>query len=377
MEINFGGDRKDARDALAVHFPKHTAEEVARAAGALDGSSVLFSGHPHSHLFVQVTHPHLHTTRIFQWITPRTGKPFLSVEHANQEAHPQIRGQGHERFKEVLRRLKGVGVRHITVAAAAGDWGKKQAGGDSGYYVWPRYGFNGRLESHHLQALPPELVAKMKAAGKLDLHTLMAIPGAAAAWERAGSDVDNLHFDLRDGSEHQKRFEEYYRDRQQRTRGDDSGVRKVGGRSDAAGSGSRASAGNAAGTDSATAGGSGMDTVAKYSSDYAQALAGVRHGFVRNPLATKSAIEVREYTPVHINGDNWVWFQKRVLGRFPSVASVRANHPHLENASDLHNRHLTEQEKRQLGINMAEVESKEPAEEVSHDYPLKFSAALS
>lgn len=212
MEITHAGNPEVLNEALENLFPDHTPEDIAKAAGAVDGSKVeLYSG-DHNHIGVHFDHPHIEGFRNFQKIYPPKKPSQIVITHEAQTARGPLLGKGYKRFAEQIKHLHKLKVNRIVVGSGAGSKGAAE----NGFITWPKLGFNGEVGENQIATLPPELQAKLNEPGKNDFHTLFSLPGGPKAWEEVGTSTGRLHFDLTPGSEHLKRFENYYADRERR-----------------------------------------------------------------------------------------------------------------------------------------------------------------
>jgi hypothetical protein len=87
----------------------------------------------------------------------------------------------------------------------------------SGYYVWPRLGYDGDIEKETLAMMPPALRREIekiarKDGGKPRFAHLMMLPEGRTWWKENGHSVD-LEFDTRAGSRSREVLEGYVRER--------------------------------------------------------------------------------------------------------------------------------------------------------------------
>lgn len=155
----------------------------------MDGSTVEFTGHGGDELHVHISHPQLTATRVFHRTQDENGNPVLGVHHIRQDTAEEIRGGGRLRFAEQLGHLRAVGVGRIT-AHGAGDAEGAAAGHDSGFYAWPRFGFQGELSDEQFRSLSPELQRKMDAGGGRTFHHLFDA-GGGEQWRAKGTDTES------------------------------------------------------------------------------------------------------------------------------------------------------------------------------------------
>jgi hypothetical protein len=109
-------------------------------------------------------------------------------------------GWGAKKFLTLARGWQQAGFTEIFLTVADGNPRSKKY---TGYYVWPRWGFQGQMSKKQHDRLPPEL------RGSLDVQTLFARQGGRAAWRKFGSRLYAMTFDLREGSESWRLFQEY------------------------------------------------------------------------------------------------------------------------------------------------------------------------
>ncbi len=206
-------------------------ETVARAAGAIPGSTVNFRS-PHGDGSVEVIsrHPDLFTRRRF-W---KDENNRLMVDNILQELLPTtessaLRGEGHERFEDTLKHLQHLGVNGIHIPEAAGanfNQGRKRWNGG---VTWPTFGFQGELDESDFQKLPEHIQRMM--GNRRDTHSLFDIPGkyktgseedtktrhheksGREAWKDINGTVKNMYFDLSPNSPHMQRWNKYLTER--------------------------------------------------------------------------------------------------------------------------------------------------------------------
>lgn len=225
--VGLTGDRAKAAALLKRFFPDHSPQQVAAAAGmTLPHLRVNFFHAGDDTLGVEghgVGETHL--TRYFVADKDAAGNPTgtHTLRHESQWVDSQQKGDGHERFAEQLQhlsKLPSVSRIHIPIAAgsAEGNARRLPRHQTTGFYVWPRYGFQGKLEQYHLDNLSPEVVKRLE--GKpLDTHSLFDAEGGAEEWRTKGNHIEDLNFDLTPNSEHHKRFKAYYDQRNAKAAG--------------------------------------------------------------------------------------------------------------------------------------------------------------
>lgn len=206
------GDRKHTLATFKAMFPNVSPEQVARAAGAPDKSSVQFKGLKNGSLMVSIDHEDVAAERIFHKVTDADGKEHVVLEHAHQQGSESGRGKGYLRFADQLAHLRKIGVDHVRVMCGAGDAHSPEW---NGYYTWPRFGFDGKIANFQFRKLSPEVRDRMAGLPQT-FHSLFGVEGGADEWKKVGSDTGMLSFDTRPDSDHSKRFAAYYDDRSQR-----------------------------------------------------------------------------------------------------------------------------------------------------------------
>ena len=182
---------------------KLTNRQIASLAGAPDDAKVRVSSYGHGQMTLNVQHPQIESmTRTVR--RNASGKVIIhndifKVKPEFQQSAGKI---GLKCFAREAQNAHELGVSHIETYAFRvkgdinPDTGKERW---SGYYVWPRYGYEGpipqRLKGAHSwhHDLPPEL------RGATNISELMAHP-AGREWWRENGDAFDVEFDLTKGS---------------------------------------------------------------------------------------------------------------------------------------------------------------------------------
>jgi hypothetical protein len=108
-------------------------------------------------------------------------------------------GWGTKKFLELAKTWKELGYETIRIDPADGT---PRTPDRSGYYFWPKMGFDGRLSNAQLRRLRPLWLQECGGS----IANLMGLIGGPEAWKKYGSRLWNLTFDLREGSESWKRI---------------------------------------------------------------------------------------------------------------------------------------------------------------------------
>lgn len=212
IPVTIVGDFAKTNRLFRQFFPKATPEQVARAAGVVDGMRATITNFGDS-LKVVGTHPdgESKVATYYHPVDSPTGEQHLHQEISWNVFGKQFRGQGHQRFADQLEALdKLPQVKKISVPDAAGMAGSRMF---NGYYTWPRYGFNAPLTEEHRSQLSPELNAQLGEGA--DFHKLYSHPNGPAEWKANGKAITDMEFDPAPNSEHRKRFAEYHAKRTQ------------------------------------------------------------------------------------------------------------------------------------------------------------------
>lgn len=102
------------------------------------------------------------------------------------------KGWGRWKFARLIDGWAQAGYTTCRIDEAVGNWRSKRW---TGYYVWPRFGFDGLMTPAQHARLP------QTHRGSRRLQELFAKPGGAAVWKRFGGKLKDLTFDLTPGSE--------------------------------------------------------------------------------------------------------------------------------------------------------------------------------
>lgn len=219
-----GGHEEAVNAFFNKHFPGHSHEDIARATGAIDGSTTVFHRDPLGNIVSNTDHPNLQLTRKF--VADGDG---VTLNMHNQEATGELLGQGHRRFNATVEAARKIGLKKFVAPMASGSAKAQQehkkavAAGtateadapSNGYHTWFRYGFNGPMLPEQFKLLSPEWQAKMEAApGPHDFHKLYGLGGGDHWRDDVGTTSVRATFDLGDNSPHLQRFRRYYDERE-------------------------------------------------------------------------------------------------------------------------------------------------------------------
>lgn len=169
-----------------------TREDIAKMSGALPGSEVtIHQSGISSALEVNVTFMGddgfpIGNARRTVW-----GEDIVNDEIEFDKAF-RGKGLGLKVFAQQVEEASKRGYKKIeTHAAGSPDMADIQ----NGYYTWARFGYNGTIDGPH---------------GETTVHELMRTPGGAKWWQANGHEFDG-EFDLSQGSDSRRVFEEYKR----------------------------------------------------------------------------------------------------------------------------------------------------------------------
>jgi GNAT superfamily N-acetyltransferase len=151
--------------------------------GALDGSELRVSPHGRG-VYVEIYHPSIAQ----QERSIERDRSGLFIYNHMFVATERGTGIGRESFARQVVHAQRLGIKKIKAYAA----GAREVGSMNGYYTWPRFGYNARLERWERRFLPPELRAAK------DLNDLFEM-GGADHWKRHGTGR-NMVFDLTNNS---------------------------------------------------------------------------------------------------------------------------------------------------------------------------------
>jgi hypothetical protein len=107
-------------------------------------------------------------------------------------------GWGRWKFGKLIEVWSAAKFKSVWIKRAAGSWRDKDW---SGYYVWPRFGFDGPLPKRNRERLP-EFYQSAKT-----VQELFALPGGSIVWKRFGGVLHNLEFDLKPSSYSRRIFD--------------------------------------------------------------------------------------------------------------------------------------------------------------------------
>lgn len=168
-----------------------TAEQIAKAAGAMTGAKVKISANDNQ-VKVTINHKDYDCIRLFnikdKWI-----------ENAYFAAQKTGKGVGTNVFTSQVKAAVDLGFRDI-ITTATGEYGDEDY---NGYYTWPRLGYDTEIYN-----LPQQKSIKREFPGAKSLSDLMKTPEGRSWWKQNGTTF-KAFFDLREGSQSRKVLEEY------------------------------------------------------------------------------------------------------------------------------------------------------------------------
>lgn len=118
--------------------------------------------------------------------------------------HGDEKGWGARKFRDLLSNWIHLGASEILIPHAKGKLPRW-----SGYYVWPRFGFEGKPHWKTVSSMP---CGKLKAGLEKtkSLRWLFGQSGGPQFWLRYGSSVRQMRFDLSPGSPNLEAWREYW-----------------------------------------------------------------------------------------------------------------------------------------------------------------------
>jgi len=170
-------------------------EELAAAAGALDGAALNVSVRKGRELFVEITHPLIvRQERGFR--RDASGELYI-WNHYFEKRHDAPPGVGIRSFKTQVAGARQLGVTRIELWAA----GDAMDTSYNGYYTWARVGFNDSLSDAERKRLPRRF-ARVKTINELIRRN------GHQVWKEIGS-AHKMTFDLADDSSMMMIFKAY------------------------------------------------------------------------------------------------------------------------------------------------------------------------
>lgn len=181
--------------------PKHVLADLAGAGGiatSLASLSISVDGYG-GRYSVSVTGSGTHIRNMSRTITFRDGAPYsLSNDHFKL-ASSAPKGMGLKMFATQVGAGLKYGFKHISVSAAgSGPW---RDGQYNGYYVWPRFGYDGAFSSSYFERMPRHIQDKIREirpsapSGLRFLDVMMAGEEARKWWKDNGTS-SSLKFKL-------------------------------------------------------------------------------------------------------------------------------------------------------------------------------------
>jgi hypothetical protein len=180
----------DARALAEQFFGRNFAdEELACAVGALDGAKVIVRKKKSADdLRIEIQHPLIEDQQ--RWIRRDQNGDLIIFNYRFYKKLFAPKGIGLNSFLRQVQNAPALGIRRIETFAA-GNYHTLRSHGDSGYFVWARFGFDAPLlatQQALLKQFPP-------LAGVTTLNELFRRPGGAEWWKINGSDI-YLVFDV-------------------------------------------------------------------------------------------------------------------------------------------------------------------------------------
>jgi hypothetical protein len=197
--------------------PKHVIADLAGAGGlasSLNSVTISVSTYQGS-AEITVTGAGSHIQNMSRYISFRNGRPnYISNSHFRL-ASTAPKYMGLKMFATQVATARDMGFKHITVSAAGnGPW---RDGEYNGYYVWPRFGYDGPFPSYTFDRMPPNVQEQIRQvrpsapSGLRYLDVMMAGQETRDWFKEHGSSSD-LDFPLDSGSRSLEYLTEYVQD---------------------------------------------------------------------------------------------------------------------------------------------------------------------
>jgi hypothetical protein len=142
-------------------------------------------------------------------VNEQTSRPYLSIDSLNLK--DKQRGTGLRVFWQITSKAKELGIDQIQTYAL-GNYNAMRSGRDTGYYAWPRYGFDGPLQQWERDVLKKQTKLPDSARNAITIQDLMQTPEGREWWKLHGSDRE-MEFDTRPGSRSQQVLARYRREK--------------------------------------------------------------------------------------------------------------------------------------------------------------------
>lgn len=198
---------EDAR-ALAEQFfgRNFTDEELACAVGALDESKVIVRKKKDAdELRIEIQHPQIQDQQRWIRCTPQGELIIFNYRFYKKPDAPS--GVGLTSFLRQVKQASAFGVKRIETFGA-GTYRSLRVRGESGYFVWARFGFDAPL----LVSQQVLLTRNPLLRGAKTLNDLFARPGGAEWWKINGEEL-YLVFDLSPQSSMMDIFRSYLQEK--------------------------------------------------------------------------------------------------------------------------------------------------------------------
>lgn len=199
-----GATDDDLRDMLELDpgvNPRHVVADLAGAGGMAKSLSSISISVSSGDISVSGTGDHIRN--LSRTIEFRGGKADSIYNSHFRLGNDAPKGMGLKMFATQVAAARDHGISRIGVnAAGSGPWLDGQY---NGYYVWPRFGYDGEFSSYMFDRMPSSVQDSIREVNPSAPHGLrfldvMMAGSEARDWWKDHGDAENLKFDLSEGS---------------------------------------------------------------------------------------------------------------------------------------------------------------------------------
>ncbi len=199
----------DLAEFLGIDDPDEAGQQVASMVGAPDGAEVTIRL-LHRELDIEVEHPAFAGSQ-HRSITKSRSGDFEIINHSFF-LNKQFRGKGEIGPQVVARSVEnaqkfGVSKIHIPQAIRGGIDPHTNRPSAAGYYAWPRFGWDAPLGNISWSQTRREVGEAFPEAKTI--QDVMATKEGRDWWQKHGSQINDLEFDLEEGSRSMEVFQKY------------------------------------------------------------------------------------------------------------------------------------------------------------------------